>query len=141
MGALIVMVLSGARGLTQEDEKEIRTQSIYILDDQGNRRAMLDSGGLMFINERGRMSASFSDFGVSVEDPSSKKRVSLSDFGLLIHDENRKSRVFLDEHGLNIHDEEENTVLTAGYSPWQGTGVLEITGGDGALVWEAPGSE
>ncbi|MCZ6688502.1 MAG: hypothetical protein O7H41_02745 [Planctomycetota bacterium] len=141
IGALIVLVLSGGRGMTQAKEKDIKditVQHIKIVDGQGNIRGGLSAGGLSFYDERLKMAAYFSLSGLSFKDENSKMRVSLSDFGLSIYDKNGESRASLSEDGLRIHDEEENTVLTAGYSQEDGAAVLTIKGSDGKTIWEAP---
>ncbi len=138
IGALIVLVLSGGRGMTQTKEKDVTVQTIKIVDGQGNIRGFLWAGGLSLYDERLKRVASLNDSGLAFHDENSKTRVLLSDFGLNIRDKNGKSRASLSEDGLRIHDEKENTVLTAGYSQEDGAAVLAIKGSDGKTIWEAP---
>ncbi len=114
VGALLLVMaavpLIGAV-MPEQIPKVIQAQQFQAVNENGNIRAVMTGGGIVYSDENGNLRAWMDDRGFRYEDLNGTLRAAIYAEGITYWDENGTARVDISDYAITYHD--ENNILRA----------------------------
>ena len=113
VGALLLVMaavpLIGAV-MPEQIPKVIQAQQFQAVNENGNIRAVMTGGGIVYSDENGNLRAWMDDRGFRYEDLNGTLRAAMDDEGFWYWDENGNGRAEMHNDGISYYDENGNQV-------------------------------